>query len=280
MLIADVLSQRNIHRDPGSLVSFPLLPPASPRKRVTPMVATEMAVVASPAAPSTDGTIDDPAVPLAQGCAADTHKAAAHDRLPIGDVTFMFTDIEGSTRLLQILGEATYRDALDRHYSLLREQIARTGGVEVRTVGDAMFAAFADPGAALRACADIQLAIAAEPWPASTRFAVRIGLHRGPAEPYHDDYVGLAVHKAARIAASAHGGQVVVSATVRQATTPERDGLQLVTVGEHVLKDFSDPIELHQLAGHGLQRNFPALSTPRWRRRRLAGGGCRRGHGG
>jgi class 3 adenylate cyclase len=191
-------------------------------------------------------------------------------------VTFLFSDLEGSTRLLRALGDATFRDALDRHYALIREQLERTGGVEVRTIGDAMFAAFADPGAALRACAEIQRAFAAETWPDSTRFAVRIGLHRGHAEPHRGDYVGLAVHQAARIAASGHGGQVVVSAAVRQAATPERDGLQLLTVGEHVFKDFDEPIELHQLAGHGLERDFPALKTPRARRRRRAGEGWSR----
>jgi class 3 adenylate cyclase len=215
------------------------------------------------------GLDQDLLVRAAQAALADLPSAAVHRRLPGGNVTFLFTDLEGSTRLLQTLGEATYRDALDRHYALLREQLERTGGVEVRTIGDAMFAAFADADAALRACADMQRALAAETWPESTRFAVRMGLHRGRAQPHRDDYVGLAVHKAARIAACAHGGQVVVSAAVREATAPERDGLQLVPIGEHVLKDFDEPVELHQLAGQGLERDFPALRTPRsprWRR--------------
>jgi class 3 adenylate cyclase len=181
----------------------------------------------------------------------------------------MFTDLEGSTRLLQVLGLEDYREALDRHRVLLRDRVERNGGVEFGTIGDALFAAFADPAAALRACADIQRAFAAEVWPASTRFAVRIGLHRGPAEPRNDGYVALALHETARIAASGHGGQVVVSAAVRQATSPERDGLQLVSLGEHMLKDFDEPVELHQLAGPGLERNFPALRTPRRRRRNL-----------
>jgi class 3 adenylate cyclase len=195
----------------------------------------------------------------------DLRRAGAHRRLPGGHVTFMFTDLEGSTRLLQGLGEVAYREALDRHYDLLREALERNGGVEVRTIGDAMFAVFEDPAAAVRAGADIQRAFAAEAWPASTRFAVRIGLHRGNATPHHDDYVGLAVHEAARIAASAHGGQVVLSDAVRQATFPGHDGLWLVSLGEHMLKDFDDPVELHQLAGAGLGLDFPALRTPRKR---------------
>ena len=202
----------------------------------------------------------------APGRPTDERTAGAHRRLPAGLVTFMFTDLEGSTRLLQALGEAHYREALDRHRLLQRHRVERNGGVTVGTIGDAMFAAFADPAAALRACAEIQRALAAEDWPASTRFAVRIGLHRGPAEPRRDDYVALAVHLAARIAASGHGGQVVVSAAVRKATSPERDGLRLVSLGEHMLKDFDDPVELHQLAGYGLERDFPPLRTSRKRR--------------
>ena len=203
------------------------------------------------------------AVPLAEG-PTDGHAAPARRRLPSGMVTFMFTDIEGSTRLLQALGEEDYREALDRHHVLLRERIEPNGGVEFGTIGDATFAAFADPAAALRACADVQRAFAAETWPARTRFAIRIGLHRGPAEPRGDDYVAqLAVHETARIAAAGHGGQVVVSGAVRRATSPERDGLQLVSLGEHMLKDFDDPVELHQLAGLGLQHDFPPLKTPR-----------------
>lgn len=189
----------------------------------------------------------------------------APSRLPGGAVTFMFTDVEGSTRLLQALGEATFREALDRHHVLVRKELDRHGGVEVRTIGDAFFAAFTDPGAALLACAGIQRAFAAEAWPGSTRFAVRIGVHCGRVEPHHDDYVGLAVHQAARIAATGHGGQVVVSAAVREATDPERNGLQLVNLGEHLLKDFDVPIQLHQLAAPDLARDFPALSTPRRR---------------
>jgi class 3 adenylate cyclase len=201
--------------------------------------------------------------------AARRHTDRVHRQLPGGVVTFMFTDLEGSTRLLQVLGLEAYREALDRHRVLLRDRVERNGGVEFGTIGDALFAAFADPAAALRACADIQRAFAAEAWPASTRFAVRIGLHRGPAEPGHDGYVALALHETARIAACGHGGQVVVSPAVRQATFPERDGLRLVSLGEHMLKDFDDPVELHQLAGSGLERDFPALRTPRRRRHSL-----------
>jgi class 3 adenylate cyclase len=227
-----------------------------------------MSVSTTSQAASTGASSQRPAAPLADR-PTDERRAGAHRRLPGGLVTFMFTDLEGSTRLLQALGEAHYREALDRHHVLLRERVERNGGVAVGTIGDAMFAAFADPAAALRACAEIQRALAAETWPASTRFAVRIGLHRGPAEPRGGDYVALAVHLAARIAASGHGGQVVVSAAVRKATAPERDGLRLVSLGEHMLKDFDDPVELHQLAGYGLERDFPALRTTRRRLRSL-----------
>jgi class 3 adenylate cyclase len=213
-----------------------------------------MSATATQPAPRTD------AVPV-----ANLRGATAGGRLPSGIVTFMFTDLEGSTRLLQALGEIAYRAALERHYVVVREPIARNGGVEMGMIGDATFAAFADPAAALRACADVQRALATEAWPASARFAVRIGLHRGPATPHHGTYVALAVHEAARIAAAAHGGQVVVSDAVRRATSPASDGLRFVSLGEHMLKDFDDPVALHQLAGHGLERDFPILRTPRRR---------------
>jgi class 3 adenylate cyclase len=196
---------------------------------------------------------------------ANLREARAGRRLPAGIVTFMFSDLEGSTRLLQALGEIAYRAALERHYVVVREPVARNGGVEMGMIGDATFAAFADPAGALRACAEVQRALAAEAWPASARLAVRIGLHRGPATPHHGTYVALAVHEAARITAAAHGGQVVVSDAVRRATSPGADGLRLVSLGEHMLKDFDDPVALHQLAGHGLERDFPVLRTPRRR---------------
>jgi len=181
--------------------------------------------------------------------------------LPSGDVTFMFTDVEGSTRLLRALGEQAYRDALNRHYSLLRDAIARHRGAEVRTIGDAIFAAFADAGEAVRACADIQRAFAAEPWPSGLRFALRIGLHRGPALAREGDYVAMAVHQAARVAATGHGGQIVVSDTVRDAASLAPGDITLVDLGRHRLKDFDAAVGLHQVSATGLAQDFPPLRT-------------------
>ena len=182
-----------------------------------------------------------------------------------GLLTFMFTDVEGSTRLMQALGEAVYRDVLDRHFRLLRRSLEQHGGAEVSTFGDALFAVFTDSGAALRACTEIQRALAQEPWPGSTRMAIRIGLHRGATESHRGNYAALAVNQAARIAASGHGGQVVVSAAVKAAQPAEHVGLQLVSLGKHLLRDFERPIELYQLAAPGLERDFPALRAPQRR---------------
>lgn len=186
-----------------------------------------------------------------------------------GPLTFMFSDVDGSTRLLQALGERPYRAVLDRHFVLLRRALEEHGGFEVDRFGAGLFAVFTDASAALRACAEIQRSLVQEAWPDAIRVAVRIGLHRGEAEPNDASYVGLAVHQAARIAASCHGGQVVVSAAVKHANPPERDGLRLVSLGEHLLKDFDQPVELHQLVGPGLERDFPALRTPQLRRNNL-----------
>jgi class 3 adenylate cyclase len=167
--------------------------------------------------------------------------------LPSGTVTFLFTDIEGSTQLLRELGEA-YVAAFTEHRRILREAFARHNGVEVSTGGDAFFVVFRSAADAAAAAAEGQAALESGPiW-------VRMGLHTG--EPYisEGDYVGLDVHKAARIAASAHGGQVVLSSETQGSLA---NNVALVDLGEHQLKDFDEPIQLFQL-GEGL---FPPLRT-------------------
>ena len=130
--------------------------------------------------------------------------------LPSGSVTFLFTDIAGSTRMFRELGEA-YPPILARHNELLRSAIARHGGAEIKTEGDAFFCAFADASAALLACIDGQRALAEEQWPEGGTVVVRMGMHTGDAVPVGGDYIALAVHQAARIAAVAHGGQVIAT---------------------------------------------------------------------
>jgi predicted ATPase/class 3 adenylate cyclase len=167
--------------------------------------------------------------------------------LPTGTVTFLFTDVEGSTRLLHELGAEGYGHALAGHRRLLREAFAGHGGVEVDTQGDAFFYVFPTAPEALEAAAEGQWALSFGP------VSVRMGLHTGAPHLTDEGYVGVDVHRAARIAACAHGGQVLVSAAT--AALVGRDGLR--DLGEHRLKDLSAPERIYQL-GHD---NFPPLRS-------------------
>src|SRR5665213_2658466 len=137
--------------------------------------------------------------------------------LPGGIVTFVFTDVEGSTRLVEFLGDDGFAVALDAHHRIMREAIAAHGGTEASTEGDAFFVVFADAHAAVATAIDAQLAIAAYPWPDGAAVRVRIGIHTGVGTPGGDNYVGLAVHQAARIASAAHGGQIIASSETKAA---------------------------------------------------------------
>jgi predicted ATPase len=158
--------------------------------------------------------------------------------LPTGTVTFLFTDIEGSTRLLDELGADAYADALAGHRRIVRDAIAQHNGVEVDTQGDAFFVAFADAEAAVAAAKETQSALG------ETEVRVRMGLHTGTARLADGGYVGSDVHLGARIAAAAHGGQVLLS----QATRGLIDGV-LTDLGDHRLKDFAEPVRIYQLGG-------------------------------
>src|SRR5881396_3788299 len=166
--------------------------------------------------------------------------------LPTGTVTFLFTDIEGSTRLLHELGDA-YADALAEHRRVLRDAFARHGGVEVDTQGDAFFIAFGRANDALAAAGDAQEALS------SGRLGVRIGIHTGEPLLTEEGYVGIDVHRAARIAAAGHGGHVLLS----QATRDLVDDAELCDLGEHRLKDLAAPVRVFQL-GDG---DFPPLKS-------------------
>src|SRR5688572_12597372 len=139
---------------------------------------------------------------------------APTESLPSGRLTFLFTDIEGSTRLLDELGPA-YVDAESEHARIIREAIARHDGREVNTEGDSFFAVFRSPLDAIRAAADIQRALATHQFP-KRPLRVRIGIHSGEAALSGRDYIGLDVNRAARIAAAAHGGQVLMSGATRE----------------------------------------------------------------
>jgi predicted ATPase/class 3 adenylate cyclase len=179
--------------------------------------------------------------------------------LPAGTVTLLFSDIEGSTRLLDSLGER-YAQVLDEHRTIVRDAVAQHGGEEVRTEGDAFFVAFARAGDAVRAAVAAQRALAASAWPAGVEVRVRMGLHTGEPRVAGQDYVGMDVHCAARICSAAHGGQVVVSETTERILAGEAiEGVGLDDLGEHRLKDISRPMRLHQIVANGLPADFPPL---------------------
>jgi predicted ATPase len=167
--------------------------------------------------------------------------------LPAGTVTFLFTDIEGSTALLHELGPAGYAESLDSHRRALRDAFAAHGGVEVDTQGDAFFVAFPDAEEALRAAREAQEALAAGP------VRVRMGMHTGEPLLSGEGYVGVDVHKAARICAAGHGGQILVSERTKLAVA---DG-ELRSLGAHRLKDLTAPEPLYQLG----EAEFPPLKS-------------------
>src|SRR5262245_51812890 len=156
--------------------------------------------------------------------------------LPTGTVTFLFTDIEGSTRLLHELGDA-YAEALAEHRRALRQAFTSHGGVEFGTEGDAFFVAFTRGRDALAAARDGQEALAGGP------IRVRMGLHTGEPQVSDDDYVGVDVHRVARIAAAGHGGQILVSSVTRDLVGDD----DLRDLGEHRLKDLAVPERIFQV---------------------------------
>jgi predicted ATPase/class 3 adenylate cyclase len=179
--------------------------------------------------------------------------------LPSGIVTFVFTDIAGSTRLFQTLGDR-YVEILRRHNVLLRRAFEGRGGVEIKNEGDSLFFAFDDPTGAVVACIEGQRALTSEQWIHGEPVLVRMGVHTGEATPIEGDYIALPVHQAARIAASAHGGQVVLSATTREAAA-HPSGTTATDLGLHLLKDFDEPQRLWQLSSDELPQHFPPLRT-------------------
>ena len=181
--------------------------------------------------------------------------------LPTGTVTFLFTDIEGSTRLLEASPEA-YRAALARHDDTIRRAVAAHCGVVFQTRGDGFCAAFASPAAAIRAACEAQRSLADEPSRDGVRLSARMGLHTGEVECHDGEYFGTPLHRCARIMDSAHGGQVVLSgATVALVAGGLPDDLWLHDLGEYRLRDLDRPERIHQLCAPGLPASFPALRT-------------------
>jgi class 3 adenylate cyclase len=181
--------------------------------------------------------------------------------LPTGTVTFLFTDIAGSTRLLKRLG-ARYADVLEEHHRLLRSAFAEFDGREVDTQGDSLFVAFPRAKDAVAGAVAAQQALATHAWPDGVELRVRMGLHTGEPVVGTDRYVGLGVHTAARVCSAGHGGQILLSSVTRALVEDDLpEGTSLRDLGEHLLKDLERPERLFQLAVEGLPHQFPPLKT-------------------
>ena len=180
---------------------------------------------------------------------------------PTGAVTLLFSDIEGSTRLWEDNLEAM-SVALARHNDLMRSTIERWHGYVFKTVGDSFCAAFSDPSDGVEAALAAQQALAAEVWPEPVTMRVRMGLHTGVCEERDGDYYGPTVNRTARLAATAHGGQTVLSATTAELvrdSVPE--GVVMRDLGEHRLKDLGRPERVFQVDARGLGTEFPPLRS-------------------
>jgi len=179
--------------------------------------------------------------------------------LPGGTVTFLFTDIEGSTRLLQDLGDS-YGDVARDHRRLLREHLGEKGGTEVDTQGDALFYSFTRAKDAVAGAVAAQRALAAHSWPEAAVVRVRMGLHTGEPSVGEEGYLGLDVVRAARICSAGHGGQILLSETTRALLGNDLpEGVAVVDLGRQNLKDVQHE-RIYQLAVDGTE-SFPPLKT-------------------
>ena len=197
--------------------------------------------------------------------------------LPSGTVTFLFTDIEGSTRLLHGLGQHRYDELLTAHQEILQAAITAHEGRVVDTQGDSFFVAFRTANDGVAAAVDAQRDLAAHAWPEEAEVKVRMGLHTGEPKVGEERYVGIGVHRAARIGAAGHGGQVLLSSTTKELAEEDLPpGVSIRDLGERRLKDIEQPQHLYQLVIEGLESDFGPLNTldvalARKRRRMYAG---------
>jgi DNA-binding NarL/FixJ family response regulator/class 3 adenylate cyclase len=183
--------------------------------------------------------------------------------LPSGTVTFLFTDIEHSTQLVRRLRER-YGEVLADHQRLLRSAFEDAGGHEIDTQGDSFFFAFGKPKDAVLAAVAAQRALQSHAWPDGAEVRVRIGIHTGEATLTENRYHGLAVHRAARICAAGHGGQILlsqISQSLLEDEEAEFPGLTLRDLGSQRLKDFDRPVGIYQLVAADLRTEFPPLRT-------------------
>jgi len=179
---------------------------------------------------------------------------------PSGVVTLLFTDIEGSTKLLHALSAEDALEAFNIHGRVLRGAFALHGGFEQRTEGDSFFIVFQSATSAVAAAAEAQRLLAAQTWPKGLPVRVRMGMHTCEPTQVDGDYFGLDVHRAARISSAGHGGQVLLSEATRLAAELP-DGVTLRDLGEHRLKDLAQPEWIHELQIDGLDRDFPPLNS-------------------
>lgn len=181
--------------------------------------------------------------------------------VPSGPLTLLFTDIEGSTRLARRLGDR-FEQSLESHNRILRGAFAAHGGTEVDSAGDGFFVVFARARDAVASAVEAQRALSEEPWPEGASVKVRIGIHTGEVVVSGENYRGIAIHRAARISAAAHGGQVVISQSTQtmvedvEALVPD---LSYSDLGDQLIKDFDRPVRLYQLVAPGLRERFPPL---------------------
>jgi class 3 adenylate cyclase len=182
-------------------------------------------------------------------------------KLPKGQVTFLLTDIEGSTELLGRLDDE-YASVLRDVRRRVRTAVRHSGGHEVSARGDDVFAVFERASAALEAALAIQRAMQAGGWPGEAEVRLRIGLHRGRPELTDTGYVGLSVHAAARICFAAHGGQIVMSSAVRGALLESlAEGVSLTSLGRWQFRGLPEPIDMFQVHAADLMANFPPLRS-------------------
>ena len=200
------------------------------------------------------GTLPGPIRPTV--CETESMSAPIAD-LPTGLVTFVFSDIEGSTRLFHQLGDR-YVALLERHRHLLRGAWSAHNGHEVSTEGDSFLVAFRGAADAIRACVDGQHRLVGEAWPDDIDLRVRMGIHSGLATPRDDGYVALAVYQAARVVAAGHGGQILLSSQTA-AELDGTDGVTLVSQGRYRLRDFEGPERLFAVQDDGLPEDLPAI---------------------
>jgi class 3 adenylate cyclase len=188
-------------------------------------------------------------------------------QLPGGTITFAFTDIEGSTRLLQELGDEVYATVSTEHRRIVRETFAAQGGTEIDTQGDAFFYSFARARDAVAAAVGAQRTLRSHEWPQGKEVKVRMGLHTGEPHVGDEGYLGIDVVRAARIAAAGHGGQILVSETTRALLGNQLpDGVAVHDLGQQNLKDIQHE-HIFELSVDGRSAGYKPLKTERKRTR-------------